>query len=538
MPKRNIFILSLLSLLSSCIENDIPYPLVEAEVKAIEVQYQTEAPTINKTARTITLHVDDRARLSSIKITKLQFSDAATLAVTGDRSYPNFPSKSFESADRSGYYNIDFTRKVTFRFHIYQDYDWTVDVKQNCEPDVKVTGCNKVVTDTITNNMIIYVNEDTDLTKVAFETFRPLGQHCDVQEQPEGKTYDCSHPLEFHIRRYQDPGVAPEPYRLWTVFVYRRNPESSSVKVQPLSSRAIVTFNNPSAVKVAIEYRRTADSDWKPVPASDIESQGGNYTATLRGLTPGQSYAMRVFVNDLQMSEQSFTTAPAPELPFGSFDAWHKVGRLWNPWAEDTDQYWDTGNRGATTVGESNVYPIDDTCSGSGQAVSLDSKYIVIKFAAGSIFTGKYVETDGTNGVLEFGRPFAGGYPTALRVNYKFHSETINKSADKDMEYLKGRPDSCQIYIALTNRTYPIRTRPSARQLFDPNDEGVIGYGQITQGDDVTEWTRHDIQISYRRYDEAPKYIIVVASSSKFGDYFTGGNGTRLWLDNFELIYD
>ena len=536
---RNIFILSLVSMLVSCIENDIPYPVVEAEIKTIEVQYQSEAATINKTSRTVTLHVDDRARLSDLKVTKLLFSDDAKLEVVSTKAYPNFPVKSFEQADRSNYTNIDFTQKVVFRLKTYQDYDWTINVEQNAEPEVQMTGSNKVIVDTRTRNIVVYVNEDTDLKNVTVKTFRPLGHNCEVQETVEGATFDFRVARQFHVRRYQEANRTPDPYEVWTVYVYPRNPDSSSVKVQPLSSRAIVTFDNAAGAGVQVDYQKVGDAEWKTVATSDVTTQGVHCTALLRGLKPGgEEYAVRVMINGVTLAENKFTTAPAPGLTDAAFDVWHKVGRLWNPWDENGEQYWDTGNRGATTVGESNGYPIDDTSSGSGQAVSLDSKYIVIKFAAGSIFTGKYVETDGTNGVLEFGRPFGGGYPTALRVNYKFHSEIINKSADKDMEYLKGRPDSCQIYIALTNRTYPIRTRPSTRQLFDPNDAGVIGYGQITKGDDVTEWTRHDIQINYRRYDEAPKYIIVVASSSKYGDYFTGGEGTRLWLDNFELIYD
>ncbi|MDE5661445.1 MAG: PCMD domain-containing protein, partial [Muribaculaceae bacterium] len=33
-------------------------------------------------------------------------------------------------------------------------------------------------------------------------------------------------------------------------------------------------------------------------------------------------------------------------------------------------------------------------------------------------------------------------------------------------------------------------------------------------------------------------YIIVCASASKYGDYFTGGVGSTLWIADFELEYD
>ena len=108
------------------------------------------------------------------------------------------------------------------------------------------------------------------------------------------------------------------------------------------------------------------------------------------------------------------------------------------------------------------------------------------------------------------------------------------------MAHLKGKPDSCQIYIALTDWDEPleIRTRPSERQLFDPNDKHVIAYGQVTHGVSIPNWTQRDIELEYRYTNRTPKYILIVASSSKYGDYFTGGTGSKLWLDNLELIYD
>jgi len=31
---------------------------------------------------------------------------------------------------------------------------------------------------------------------------------------------------------------------------------------------------------------------------------------------------------------------------------------------------------------------------------------------------------------------------------------------------------------------------------------------------------------------------LIVASSSKYGDYFTGGDGSTLWIDEFELGFN
>lgn len=114
---------------------------------------------------------------------------------------------------------------------------------------------------------------------------------------------------------------------------------------------------------------------------------------------------------------------------------------------------------------------------------------------------------------------------------------------------MKNQPDSFQVYIALIGdkdeemyegKVYPyvIRTRPSELHLFNPKSDNVIGYGQYTCGDDVPEWRTHTIDVEYRYTDRTPKYIIVVASSSKYGDYFLGGEGTWLQLDNMQLLYE
>ena len=163
----------------------------------------------------------------------------------------------------------------------------------------------------------------------------------------------------------------------------------------------------------------------------------------------------------------------------------------------------------------------------------------MLKLAAGNIFTGSYVRTDGTNGVLSFGREF-NSFPSKLRINYKYTSATIDKVGDDSLENLKGRPDSCHIYIALTDWDAPleIRTRPSERQLFNKNDSHVIAYAEYVSGSSDAQYKQKDLVLDYRYTNRTPKYILIVASASKYGDYFTGGVGSKLLIDNFELIYD
>lgn len=256
-------------------------------------------------------------------------------------------------------------------------------------------------------------------------------------------------------------------------------------------------------------------------------------------LTPATNYAYRVTINNVTGDEQSFTTAPATALTDGSMDNWHQVEKLWNPWSASGSSFWDTGNRGATTVGESNTVPTDDTATGSGKAALLESKWVVIKFAGGNIFSGTYVKTDGTNGVLNFGRPFS-GFPEKLSFSYKYSPAVIDKIGNdhSQPEYLKGRPDSCHIYVALAQRDepYEIRTRAAELKLFDKNDKDIIAYAELIQGKPVDTYTTVELPLEYRD-NRIPNYLVIVATNSKYADYFTGGVGSKLWLDNFELIY-
>ena len=47
-----------------------------------------------------------------------------------------------------------------------------------------------------------------------------------------------------------------------------------------------------------------------------------------------------------------------------------------------------------------------------------------------------------------------------------------------------------------------------------------------------------NIPVEYRYTNRKPTAIIIVASSSKYGDYFSGGTGSTMWLDDFELVYE
>ena len=54
----------------------------------------------------------------------------------------------------------------------------------------------------------------------------------------------------------------------------------------------------------------------------------------------------------------------------------------------------------------------------------------------------------------------------------------------------------------------------------------------------VAEYTPFEINLEYRATDRRPRYAVIVSSASKYGDFFTGGEGSVLCVDDFKLHYD
>ena len=550
MIKKTIYFLACLLLVSACkIENDIPYPIVEGSITAFETEGQCDASgnsstqtTINKTDRTVTLYVDDTVDLTQLRITKLTVSNDATLVIDPSvcNNHEKFPTTGFESLDQlpvSSDTRVNFSKTVELTLHTYQDYKWKINVTQIINREIILENqIGNAIVDDINRNVIVYVAQEQPLDKIKVTSFDLGGPHGNVAPDPTtSETFDFSKPVTFQVQQGWE-----ETSQTWTVYVYHSDEEASNeANVFARATSATLSGSVQSGKQPTIEYKKENESNWNTVSESDIEIKGTSYTATLKGLEPGTTYQYCIKISDSTDHNSTFTTAPATPLTDGSFDNWNQDGKLWNPWPTGSESFWDTGNKGAITISDSNSIPTNETCNGSGQAASLESKYLVLKFASGNIFTGSYVKTVGTNGVLSFGQPFT-SFPSKLRINYKYTSATIDKIGEDALAYLKGRPDSCHIYIALTDWDEPleIRTRPSERQLFDKNDSHVIAYAEYISGNSDVQYQQKDLVLDYRYTDRTPKYILVVASASKYGDYFTGGVGSKLLIDNFELIYE
>jgi len=305
---------------------------------------------------------------------------------------------------------------------------------------------------------------------------------------------------------------------------------------------------------VGFNYREKGASDWTFVAGTN---NGTTLTATVDNLKFGTTYEYCAVAGGYTSPAKELTTLTPPQLPNASFEQTSTASDKALMFSADpNDFYWDSGNHGSQKM-QKNVTEVTTKYFHSGkQGLCLHSQFVGIgsfagKFAAGNIFVGKYLATEGMDGVLGWGRPFNCPIrPKALKVWARYEPVNITHDGNGVIPSVsKGDPDNGIVYIALVtdqtmsynSETWPqiVKTSSSSRQLFDPSGSNVVAYGEHVFTSATTEPGLVEITIPLN--DVNPNLtvsnIIIVASASRYGDYFVGGDGSLLYLDDFELVY-
>lgn len=295
---------------------------------------------------------------------------------------------------------------------------------------------------------------------------------------------------------------------------------------------------------LSFNYRIKGATEWDNV-AAVREGTTKNLSAKLTNLQPGTEYEYQALAGTTPSAVIcTFSTEAATQLPNGGFENWSGSSPLWIH-GEGEEMFWDSGNKGSAKMSKNvTTYIERPGLNGGIRAAQLKSQYVGIggplgKFAAGNLFTGQFLGTEQTTqGILSFGREFT-SRPSELSIWYHATLGTIDYSETSMAP--KGVQDTAIVYIALTDWDAPIEVHTNDKStLFSKNDPHIIAYGELLIDKNVSDWTEHKIKLEYREKSKTtkPKYILVVASASKYGDYYTGSTGSRLWLDDFELIYE
>ncbi len=504
---------------SGCIENDIPYPQIPAQILSINADGLVQAPVINNETQSVSLVLADSVNLKKVHITEATLTEDATATPA-----------------IVGYH--DLSDKLNVTLSIYQDYEWTISATQHIEREFTVEGqVGNAVIEAEYKRARVFVSDRIDLAHINITSL--------VLGPKEITTYTPG------INELHDFSIGPRSVKVsyhdvvedWTLYVVPTTSNITLSSVDAWSRVAWLYGNGLEENNNRFAYREASSDEWIIVAEEYMTAQGSSFAARLPHLKPNTQYIARAFI-DNEVSEISneitFTTEGETSLPNGGFDDWWFNNKIWYPWSEGGTPWWDTGNTGAATLGECNSVPTDDAVK--GKAAMLQTKFVGIagigKLAAGNIFTGEFGGVQGTNGIIYLGEPFS-LRPTKLKGYYKYTSGNIDY-ADNTYKDLLGQPDCMSIYMALGDWNEPveIRTDPKNRKVFDVNDPHIIAYKAIETSQQTDGYIPFELELEYRSTSRIPKYLIIIATGSRLGDYFTGSTQSVLCIDEFSLEWD
>lgn len=286
----------------------------------------------------------------------------------------------------------------------------------------------------------------------------------------------------------------------------------------------------------------------------------GNITALVTDLQVGVEYSYWLVSDDdltMPCKPVDFITHTPLGVPNLSLDDWGTrsggsalgIGSVTYTCVEGLNSeggvYWESGNRGAKSgSGNPVLLQEEKTDVVNRSAAKLTSLWVGAvgqgAFSAGSIFSG-YVKSVSVKGAeLVYGQLF-NGYPTALTGSYKYSPGLINWKDGKEV----GSPsetDEAVIYIALTTSQCFLKSLTSEVVPFNPEGDNVIAYGELRTQQENANYKDFKIDLKYKssrmpKYD-SKVYLIIMATSSSKGDFFTGSTNSWMLLDELGLVYD
>ena len=358
-----------------------------------------------------------------------------------------------------------------------------------------------------------------------------------------------------------DPSMQEYSYEF---VVSQKATNQASLSANPWAKFAYLTAENVTSASgidlstLKIQYRQKDTENWTTAETTVADN---TYSATATDLTPATTYEYRLTdgleTPAFNISGGEFTTEEAIVLQNGSFEEWSTIEtdglftkrQSAYPNASASIKFWDTSNAGANYLSVKN--PTQGTTedvhtTGENAKAAKLTSVVNGAFAAASLYTGTFGNIDFTSfgATLTFGQSFS-SRPIILKGFYKYKPVNVNNVGNNlpaDATVSKGNPDQCSIYIALAKKSYLINNKDESTFIKFADDPNIIAYGELpsgaaTEGDDYVEF---NIPLKYKKesFDEKPTHIIIVCSASKYGDYMTGGEGSTLYLDDFELVYD
>lgn len=553
--KNIYYILCGFFLLTGCITNDIPYPVVVPHITSFEVE-QAEKVEIDNDRQTVTVYFPETVDMRKVNVRSFALDEEVAVMVT----------------PVTGVKDLTIPMKVILR--TYDDYVWTIKGVRNVERYFTVQGqVGSTVIDDVNFRAVTSVGMNTDLKKIEVTSLK-LG--------PKGLTEYSKDPSQ--MKDFTD-GISVEvtafgQTEIWNLFVEQTESTVELKSVNPWTTEVYVVSQGVAGMDNGFTYREKGTDEWITVKSEDITADGGTFTAHITGLKPETEYEVQAYCGTDKTEVQEFVTDAAVEIPNGSFEYVSKVlgekyYKFYDPdcgVADGSYMFWGSGNgEGSEGVNGSANMGIIITTVDTGdkvdgnQSVLAQTSQMAGILAAGNLFAGQFDGLVGTSGgKVNFGRPWT-SRPKALRVYCKYSTGPMDivKGAPAGVTLVKNETyDRAEIKIALGYWDYRkyggTKNSPVHVNTTDPStfvdystDASTIAYGGVIINHDgytisgeekvqkaTDQWIQYTLPFNYRDIETLPTHIVVSFAASQYGDYFSGCSRSKLWIDKVELLYE
>ena len=532
MKKVNIVtLLSALLLGASCtFQNDMSFPPLQGQITAFAVEGQKEV-TIDAETQTVNVLLEETAEISDLKVFEFAISEKTT---TDDTP--------------GAVVDLSEPMEVLLKTYPGQEYLWTISAQQPIVRYVRCSGIIDAVFDAKNKKVLVSVVEKQSLDDIVFTDMK-LGPETSKIISTTGHdsatsgevtrgvefpmTLDCTLDRNFTVLYKGEETV-------WTMTCVQRAIQNEIRSVDPWTYHAVLSGDYNGVGTPYYEYRQVSENEW--TRWDEVSVEGVTVIADITGFLESTEYAVRLVSEGVVGAEVQFTTDTPAQFPGMDFNDWHyggSNGKTWYPYAEgDPFPCWDTANPGVSSLIDNTTLPEYEHKVEGDAAAKMVSSYAVVKFAAGNIFSGKFAKFQSFTAFLDWGVPFT-SRPYSLKGWYDYNPgivDNVDKSKYPDM---LGKPDFMHLQVVLVadESAGPIVVDSSKPEKLNfKTDPRVIAHSEIVSDVDTDGYIEFELPLEYRD-SRTPAYVIVVASASYRGDYFTGAVGSTLYVDGFSFEY-
>lgn len=527
MKRLSVIAAAALVLFSCKISNDLDYPSEVAEIVEFNV-VDAKTVAVNNAARTVSIDLEEWADISAVMVDCVAFSEGI------DSDLP-------EVLDLSA-------GPFTFNVHGYRSYEWTVSATQTIDRHIRCANQVGEAKFNVDKHVVfVYFPESQPLISIEFQDIKLEAERTElisttgysVGSTTTKSTLAVNLPmtLDCQLDRIFTVKVG-EQYIDWTLRAIQVRVSVKIDSVRPYCYHARVRGIHDGTGSPVLEYRTASSSSWTTVAGAVISGTG--ISADITGLSEDTEYLVRLVDGENVSEEVPFRTDKAAQLDNMGFDSWHQDGKVWYPYPSGGTEVWATANPATGQFLGNTTTPDADNVAVSGTSeysAVMESSFMMVKFAAGNLFTGQFVKLVGLGAELAWGVPFT-SRPSALKGYLSYAPAAIDYADDK-YAHLKGMNDTGRIFVVLADWDEQFHVISTEGKFLDTaNDSGIIAYGEYKTDQNTGGFKTFEIPLEYRSSERIPKWAVIVASSSALGDYFTGGAGSKLWVDEFEFVYE